>query len=397
MSTGNKLRLVLTALIVALLIYGSYALNENFGESEHGKRDEYDEKREQFNQEIDRLQEAIEINRQEYEKKAEVLQGQEKELALLELKAIELNSQIDETNEKIEAKNAEIALKQAEVTEAQNKVDEQLSAIRLRLRSMYKFGKTGYIELLLKSDSLINAMTRLDKIRLLTQHDKDLLLKLRTAKDALVVAKNLLEKEEKALEELKEEQLTQKDELDLTYEQLSAKKAITLSSMDALVRRQEEFKQQQRYWDEQLRKLTVRRNYVGGVMDWPLDYGNNFITSYFGPRTEPIPGVGSDHGAIDIAADTGQPVYSVLDGEVIVSMFEYFGGNFMVVDHGGGITTAYAHLSVRYLTVGDKVKKGQALGEVGSTGIWTTGPHLHFEVRVNGERQDPLKFVNVPK
>lgn len=397
MELRKTLRLGLILAITGLLIYGSYALSENFGEPESTKRDEYDAKREEFNQEIERLQEAIELNRQEYEKKAEVLEGQEKELALLELKAIELNGQIDDTNDKIEAKNAEIAIKQSEVEAAQQKVDEQVSTIRLRLRSMYKFGKTGYIEILLKADSLINAMTRLDKIRLLTQHDKDMLLKLRTAKDALVVAKDLLEKEELALEELKEEQLVQKDELDITYEQLTAKKAITLSSMDALARRQEEFKQQQSYWDEQLRKLTVRRDYVGGAMDWPLDYGNNYITSYFGPRTEPIPGVGSNHGAIDIAAATGQPVYSVLDGVVIVSMFEYYGGNFMVVDHGGGITTAYAHLSVRYLSVGDQVKKGQALGEVGSTGIWTTGPHLHFEVRVNGDRQDPLNYVKVPR
>lgn len=397
MRARKRFRLGLIILGIILFAYASYGLSENMGEPESTKQDEYDEKRDEFNQEIERLQEAIELNRQEYEKKAEILDGQEKELALLEIKAGELNRLIDETNGKIDAKNAEIALKQTEVDAAQDKVDEQVTAIRLRLRSMYKFGKTGYIEILLKSDSFINAMTRLDKIRLLTQHDKEMLLKLRTAKDALVVAKDLLQKEEAALEELKEEQLIQKDELDITYDQLTAKKAITVSSMEQLVQRQEEFKEQQRYWDEQLRKLTIKRAYVGGVMDWPLDYHNNYITSYFGPRTEPIPGVGSDHGAIDIAADTGQLVYSVLDGEVIVSMFEYYGGNFMIVDHGGGITTAYAHLSVRYLDVGDTVKKGQALGEVGSTGIWTTGPHLHFEVRVNGDRQDPLKYVNIPR
>lgn len=397
MRARKRIRLGLIILGIILFAYASYGLSKNMGEPESTKQDEYDEKRDEFNQEIERLQEAIELNRQEYEKKAEVLDGQEKELALLEIKAGELNRLIDETNGKIDAKNAEIALKQTEVDAAQDKVDEQVTAIRLRLRSMYKFGKTGYIEILLKSDSFINAMTRLDKIRLLTQHDKEMLLKLRTAKDALVVAKDLLQKEEAALEELKEEQLIQKDELDITYDQLTAKKAITNSSMEQLVQRQEEFKEQQRYWDEQLRKLTIKRAYVGGVMDWPLDYHNNYITSYFGPRTEPIPGVGSDHGAIDIAADTGQLVYSVLDGEVIVSMFEYYGGNFMIVDHGGGITTAYAHLSVRYLDVGDTVKKGQALGEVGSTGIWTTGPHLHFEVRVNGDRQDPLKYVNIPR
>lgn len=395
--SGKKILNILTPFIALLLLmYASFAMNENLGDTSISTMDEVDEKRDEFNREIDKLQDAIEANMLEYEKKAEVLEGQEKELALLELKAIDLNETIDATNSEIEAKHGEIVIKQREVDAAQKKVDEQITGIRQRLRSMYKFGKTGYIEIILKADSFINAMTRLDRIRLLTQHDKDMLLKLRAAKDSLVVAKNLLEKEEQALEALKEEQLSQKEELDKTYEQLSQKKAITLTSMDVLARRQQEFKEQQQYWDAQLRKLTVKRAYVGGKMDWPLDYRNNYITSYFGPRTEPIPGVGSDHGAIDIAAETGELVYSVLDGEVIVSMFEYYGGNFMIVDHGGGITTAYAHLSVRYLDVGDKVSKGQALGEVGSTGIWTTGPHLHFEVRVNGDRQDPLNFVNIP-
>ena len=117
------------------------------------------------------------------------------------------------------------------------------------------------------------------------------------------------------------------------------------------------------------------------------------VTSLFGPRTHPVTGKYSNHGGMDIAAPTGTPVYSAKSGTVITSKYSGSYGNYIIVDHGNGIATLYAHLSARLVSVGTKVSSGQLIGKVGSTGR-STGPHLHLEIRKNGERTDPQNYVS---
>ena len=129
-----------------------------------------------------------------------------------------------------------------------------------------------------------------------------------------------------------------------------------------------------------------------GRMAWPAP---GRLTSRFGYRTHPIYGDRRLHAGIDIGAGTGTPVRSADDGVVLLSYFSSSYGNLIVIDHGGGISTMYAHQSARLVTAGQRVARGQLIGRVGSTGN-STGPHLHFEVRVDGEPVDPLRYVSPP-
>lgn len=117
------------------------------------------------------------------------------------------------------------------------------------------------------------------------------------------------------------------------------------------------------------------------------------ITSRFGMRNHPVTGVRKMHNGIDLAAPKGTPILSCQSGKVIISQYSSSYGNYIVVDHGGGISTLYAHLDSRYANVGDSVKCGQQIGTMGSTGM-STGPHLHFEVRVNGEKVNPESHIS---
>ncbi len=116
------------------------------------------------------------------------------------------------------------------------------------------------------------------------------------------------------------------------------------------------------------------------------------ITSEYGYRVNPVSGVYRLHSGIDLGADSGDDIYTVLSGTVVRSDYASDYGNYVMVDHGDGLCTLYAHCSQRLVEVGDKVEQGDKIALVGSTGA-STGPHLHFEVRVNNERINPLNIL----
>ena len=127
-----------------------------------------------------------------------------------------------------------------------------------------------------------------------------------------------------------------------------------------------------------------------GPMEWPTP-GIYYVSSGFGTRFDPFTGELKTHTGIDIAAPLGTPVLSVKSGIVINAGYTSGYGNLVIIDHGAGISTYYAHLSSITVNKNQQVVKGQQIGKVGSTGR-STGPHLHFEVRVNGKPTDPLQY-----
>ena len=130
-------------------------------------------------------------------------------------------------------------------------------------------------------------------------------------------------------------------------------------------------------------------NYSGGALMWPCD--STIITSEFGYRIHPLTGIWTGHTGIDIGCNMYAPIYAAESGTVILA--EWYGGygNAIVIDHGGGVTTLYGHNEELYVSAGQKVSRGETIAGAGSTG-WSTGPHLHFEVREGGEYVDPMGY-----
>jgi len=144
-----------------------------------------------------------------------------------------------------------------------------------------------------------------------------------------------------------------------------------------------------------IQKLMQEISYAGGDMVWPVPANRGTLDpgDFFGMRMHPIFNYERMHTGIDIGAPKGANILAANSGTVIMAGWSTGYGNRVVIDHGGGIATLYAHCNKMLVYVGQAVEKGQVIAEIGETG-WATGPHLHFEVMKNGERFNPLEFVN---
>lgn len=139
--------------------------------------------------------------------------------------------------------------------------------------------------------------------------------------------------------------------------------------------------------------IIVDDNFIPkiGMFSWPTE--THRLTSFFGTRRDPITGKsGAFHGGIDFGVGVGTNVYAAAAGKVVVSQFSNSAGNFIEIQHAGGYKTRYLHLSKLLVKVGDKVEQNDLIALSGNTGARTTGPHLHFEIQLNGVKKDPLKF-----
>ena len=131
--------------------------------------------------------------------------------------------------------------------------------------------------------------------------------------------------------------------------------------------------------------------YTGGVMQWPVPDSQR-ITSYYGYRIHPVYKTKKFHSGIDIGIGYGKPIVATGDGTVTLAAYNGGYGKCLIINHGSGISTLYAHNSSLLVSKGEKVTRGQVIAYAGSTGV-STGPHLHFEVRVNGATTDPLSYL----
>lgn len=131
--------------------------------------------------------------------------------------------------------------------------------------------------------------------------------------------------------------------------------------------------------DEIDRLINLENGFVGGAFTWPVP-GITWITSRFGYRTDPFTGKTKYHNAIDIGTPSGTALRAANSGTVVAVSYEYSGGYYIAIDHGGGFSTRYFHLSAQYVSVGQTVARGELIGRTGSSGAAVTGPHLHFEL-----------------
>jgi len=316
-----------------------------------------------------------------------------------------LNEQIAAFQENLSKSNRKLAQTQmsvdaitVELEEAEKDYNRQKNLLEKRMVAMYQGGDTVYLDVLLSSTSIEDFLSRFYYLSKMAAFDQRLMKEVSNAKQDIQAKKTLLEREVKKLTEEKENN----EKLLITFENTKAVRNSYLKELTETEKsKQERLELYEKGLEELEKKIlqttlsNIDAEYIGGEMAWPTP-GYATITSGYGMRMHPIFFIYRLHTGIDIGAPKGAPIIAVNDGVVILASYSTSYGNYVMVDHGGGVTTLYAHGSKICSEVGQEVKKGDTIMLVGSTG-WSTGDHLHFEVRIDGQTQDPLPYITSNK
>lgn len=379
------MRKILCAVLILLMCFvATYTYAEN--EIQNNTTDIYEQRNELKNQlnetveELDEVQSNLSENLQQVEKLDEKIASAETQLQEQESKITELKNSINDVEEQLNT-----------VTE---KYEKQKELFQQRLVAIYEEGDTQYLDILLKSKSISDFLSSYYIITELAEIDNNLIKELENKMKKIDLSKQKLENEKKELAILVENQTRLTRTLHNTkmirqsfIEKLSDEEKELQNKID-------EINTQYAAINSQILELAgygVDTEYIGGELEWPVP-GYTRITSSYAMRVHPITGQYKLHTGIDIGAPEGSNFIAANDGIVIKAEFNTAYGNMVIIDHGGGITTLYAHGSQILVEVGQTVKRGESVLKVGSTG-YSTGPHAHFEVRINGVTTDPLPYI----
>lgn len=311
----------------------------------------------------------------------------ENENAELEKKLNELETSAKETTEKLNA-----------VTEEYNKKEQQL---RERLVALYEAGSISYLDVLLSSRTLSEFLSRYYKMLEVMEYDNQLINTVEEEKNTIEIAKQKLDKETYEIKTLKLK-VEQNKNINKNTKTLQEGYMAKLSKSEKKLNEKiTKYKTETIQLETRIREISMANGdydiqYTGGLMIWPVAIAGTKITSDYGTRQHPIQGVTNFHLGIDIGnAGFGAPAVAALGGVVTYAGELGSYGNCVIINHGDGISTLYGHGQKILVEFGQTVQQGDIIMEVGSTGN-STGPHLHFEVRINGKTVDPLNYVKEP-
>ena len=344
--------------------------------------------------------------------------------------------ELSDLNDKITELTSSISDKTKEIEKKEEEFEEKDKLLQDRLVALYEAGDTTYLDMLLTSGSITDFISSYYLVAQLTKCDTEVLNAIENTKKeieddkkeletkkqeidktkSLITEKNEKLKNDKNTKQAKVNSLTEKeksiqgqiDEYDAEMKKIEAAERAKAAE-DARKKAEEDAKKNQTSTGNKGNTGTTGNNGTtggagatggssgtvtsSGKMTWPIP-GYKNITSNFGYRVHPIYGTWKLHSGIDVGAPTGAKFVAADSGTVLIASYGYNGGygNYVVISHGNGITTRYAHGTTILVSAGQKVTKGTPVLTVGSTGA-STGPHAHFEVRVNGTAVNPLNYI----
>ena len=326
----------------------------------------------------------------------------------------ELDNKLSGIQEKIQQYNTLIADKEvqieettAELNEAIRQQEEQYEAMKKRIQFMYERGDTFYLELLFSAPSFSDMINKADYIEALSEYDQKKLEEYVEIKEMVQLCKEELEAEKEVLDEAKVAVEAEEANISALIGEKEAQivsVSTDISNKEAAIKEYEDMIAQENAEIAALEKAVAEekarlaaenaqaRTYNGGMFAMPCP-GFKRISDEYGNRIHPILGTQQFHNGVDLAAPSGTPIYAAYDGDVVAATYSGSMGNYIMIDHGSGLYTIYMHCSALYVSKGQTVYKGQNIAAVGSTGR-STGPHLHFSVRLNGSYVSPWNYIS---
>lgn len=325
----------------------------------------------------------------------------------------QLDGQLADIQEKIAQYNTMITDKEKEIEEtardldeAQARQEQQYAAMKKRIQFMYERSDSFYMETLFGSNSIAGIVNRADYIEALSRYDREKLDEYVETRKYVELCKEELEVEKQVLDEareaVKEEEANvnsligeKEAQIVSVSGDIANKEAAIKEYEDMIAQENAEIAALEKAVAEERARLEAEnaqaRIYNGGMFAWPCP-GYKRISDEYGNRMHPILGVEKFHNGLDMAASSGTPILAAYDGDVVAADYSGSMGNYIMINHGSGLYTIYMHCSALYVSKGQTVSKGQNIAAVGSTGR-STGPHLHFSVRLNGNYVSPWNYL----
>lgn len=330
---------------------------------------------------------------------------------------VQLDNKMSKVSEKLmqvemllEAKEKELKETEDELVKAKEDIVRQYEDMKIRIQFMYENGSLSYLDILLSSSSFSDLLNKAEYIEQVSAYDRQMLEYYEATKAEVEELEKELQSQKDILETVQKDVKSQQDEMqgliiekqdqikayqtDISNKEAAIKEyEDMIAAQDAIIRALEasveEAKKKRREMD--VSGNTTEDSYGGGQFCWPAPAYTR-ISDDYGYRTHPILGVQQFHNGVDMAAPSGSNILAAADGTVIAATYNATMGNYIMIDHGGGLYTIYMHASALYVSSGATVSKGDLIAAVGSTGR-STGPHLHFGVRLNGQYVSPWNYL----
>ncbi len=325
----------------------------------------------------------------------------------------QLDGQLADIQEKIEQYNTMITEKEQEIEETTQDLEaavvqqeEQYAAMKKRIQFMYERSDSFYLETLFGSDSISGIVNRADYIEALSRYDREKLDEYVETRKYVELCKEELEAEKTVLDEVREAVKQEEASINSLIGEKEAQivavsgdianKEASIKEYEAMIAQENaEIAALEKAVAEEKARLEAEnaqaRIYNGGMFAWPCP-GYKRISDEYGNRMHPTLGVEKFHNGLDMAASSGTPILAAYEGDVVAADYSSSMGNYIMINHGSGLYTIYMHCSALYVSKGQSVSKGQNIAAVGSTGR-STGPHLHFSVRLNGNYVSPWNYL----
>lgn len=364
----------------------AYAEKDNFEDLET-EQEQLQQKLEDANGELDEVKEELSKNLNQIQKIDEKIISTQQELDSLNIKLQRLQNSIEEVKKELDV--------------AEENFNNQNELLEKRLVAIYEAGDVQYLDIVLSSKNISEFLSNYFLIVELTKYDTDLLDELNKKKMYIKSQHDKLKNNEEQIGIVKQNYIK-------TSTILENSKIVRENYVSRLTEQEKEIQTKIDEYNTrfaeinaEILKLAVEgldSKYIGGELAWPVP-GYTRISSKYGMRVHPITGIYKLHTGTDISAPMGANFVAANDGIVTKAEMNSAYGNMVIIDHGGGISTLYAHGSEILVEVGQIVKRGESVLKVGSTG-YSTGPHAHFEVRIDGVVTDPMPYITngvIPK
>ncbi len=379
----KKYGIVLVVLLCSIIAFAGFGVMAD-------DLDDLEQQQDQVKQDIEDTQNQIDDVQGQKSATMEELESLESQIVVLSDEIKQLEADLLQAQEDLDKQQAEYDKIQAELEKSQE-------SMKTRVYNIYTNDDISYLDIIFSSETISDFLSSFVFFEKIVEQDQNII-------DSIQENKRLAQEKLDELQQTKDKIASitdsKKEQEAVLGEQQSAKQAVMAeleSQEDTLMEVLDAFEKKSAELAAEIQKITSTSTvtYNGnGQFGWPLpgySVGSG-QGSKFGMRVHPVTGVYKLHTGVDIPAPSGTPILAAEDGVVITASYQGAYGNCVIIDHGGSYSTLYGHMSRLGCSVGQSVSRGETIGYVGTTG-YSTGNHLHFEVRVNGSPQNPLNYT----